>query len=153
MKSTNDSFISSTFWTERIGSVAALKTLEVMEKTKSWEILPKIGESVSEGWQRIGLKYGFNFTIFGINSMSKFKLDDKNNQIFKTFLAQEMLKEGYLAGTQFNASISHSPPIIEAYLKVLDSVIGKYHEVIKEDGGLSSLLDGPIATSEFKRLN
>ena len=153
MKSTNDSFISSTFWTERIGSVAALKTLEVMEKTKSWEILPKIGGSVSEGWQRIGIKYGINFTIFGINSMRKFKLDDKNNQIFKTFLAQEMLKEGYLAGTQFNASIAHNPLIIEAYLQVLDSVIGKYYKSIKEGEDVSSLLDGPIATSEFKRLN
>ena len=85
--------------------------------------------------------------------MRKFKLDDKNNQIFKTFLAQEMLKEGYLAGTQFNASIAHNPLIIEAYLQVLDSVIGKYYKSIKEGEDVSSLLDGPIATSEFKRLN
>ena len=32
-------FISSTFWTERIGPVAALKTLEIMEKINSWEII------------------------------------------------------------------------------------------------------------------
>ena len=32
MKSINTTFISSTFWTERIGSVMALKTLEVMQK-------------------------------------------------------------------------------------------------------------------------
>ena len=34
MKLANDSFISSTFWTERIGYVAALKTLEVMKKKR-----------------------------------------------------------------------------------------------------------------------
>ena len=36
MKSAQSTFISSTFWTERIGPTAALKTLEVMEREKSW---------------------------------------------------------------------------------------------------------------------
>ena len=36
MKHTQGTFISSTFWTERSGSVAALKTLAEMEKIKSW---------------------------------------------------------------------------------------------------------------------
>ena len=36
MKSANLSFISSTFWTERLGPVAALKTIEIMEKNKTW---------------------------------------------------------------------------------------------------------------------
>ena len=32
MQAAQTTFISSTFWTERLGSAAALKTLEVMEK-------------------------------------------------------------------------------------------------------------------------
>ena len=36
MEAGQSSFISSTFWTERIGSVAALETLNVMEREKSW---------------------------------------------------------------------------------------------------------------------
>ena len=36
MDSISDTFISSTFWTERAGPAAALKTLEIMEKRKSW---------------------------------------------------------------------------------------------------------------------
>ena len=35
MQSAQSTFISSTFWTERTGYVAALKTLEEMEKNKS----------------------------------------------------------------------------------------------------------------------
>ena len=35
MQAAQNSFISSTFWTERIGPSAALKTLEVMEREKS----------------------------------------------------------------------------------------------------------------------
>ena len=37
MDSAKKSFISSTFWTERIGPVAALKTLEIITKKKSWK--------------------------------------------------------------------------------------------------------------------
>jgi glutamate-1-semialdehyde aminotransferase len=35
MNKASDSFISSTFWSERIGYVAGCKTLEIMKKEKS----------------------------------------------------------------------------------------------------------------------
>ena len=37
MEAAQKTFISSTFWTERIGPTAALKTLEIMEREKSWK--------------------------------------------------------------------------------------------------------------------
>ena len=48
-----NSFISSTFWTERIGSSAALATLKVMEKEKSWEKITSIGESINKEWMKL----------------------------------------------------------------------------------------------------
>ena len=42
--------MSSTFWTERSGPAAGIKTLEVMEKIKSWELISKIGEKFSKNW-------------------------------------------------------------------------------------------------------
>ena len=36
-------FISSVFWTERIGPVAGLKTIEVMGREKSWDYITKMG--------------------------------------------------------------------------------------------------------------
>ncbi len=44
MEATQSTFISSTFWTERIGPTAALKTLEVMEREKSWEQITSTGK-------------------------------------------------------------------------------------------------------------
>ena len=41
-------FISSTFWTERIGSVAANETLKTMQKLKSWETITKIGKKIKK---------------------------------------------------------------------------------------------------------
>ena len=43
MRSAEETFISSTFWTERIGPTAALKTLEEMERIKSWKIVTNKG--------------------------------------------------------------------------------------------------------------
>ena len=60
MESAQTSFISSTFWTERIGPVAALKTLEVMERTKSWEVVTHIGVEVAKRWSELAQNYGIS---------------------------------------------------------------------------------------------
>ena len=39
MQSAQNSFISSTFWSSLIGPSAALKTLEIMNELKSWEVI------------------------------------------------------------------------------------------------------------------
>ena len=56
MEASKKSFISSTFWTERIGPAAALQTLESMEKLKSWEIISDIGRKL--------VKIGENCPVF-----------------------------------------------------------------------------------------
>ena len=67
MKAAEMTFISSTFWTERIGPVAALKTLEVIERSKNWEYITHIGKSIKSGWNKIAKKYEhINMTISGI---------------------------------------------------------------------------------------
>lgn len=45
MNAAQKTWISSTFWTERIGPTAALATLKVMERVKSWEVITAIGNS------------------------------------------------------------------------------------------------------------
>ena len=43
MQTAQETFISSTFWTERIGPTAALKTLEIMQKTESYKKITNLG--------------------------------------------------------------------------------------------------------------
>ena len=43
MSKASQSFMSSTFWSERIGYVAALHTLAEMKKQNSWKKLTKLG--------------------------------------------------------------------------------------------------------------
>ena len=53
MEYAQETFISSTFWTERIGPTAALKSLEVMKRIKSWEIITSIGNKIKSGREKI----------------------------------------------------------------------------------------------------
>ena len=56
MKEANNTFISSTFWTERIGYVAALKTLDEMKKIQSWKILTNNGRKIKNLWKDLSKK-------------------------------------------------------------------------------------------------
>ena len=53
MKSSQKTFMTSTFWSERSGYVAALKTLEIMKRIKSWEKISKIGKKIQVNWSNI----------------------------------------------------------------------------------------------------
>jgi glutamate-1-semialdehyde aminotransferase len=153
MEAAQKTFISSTFWTERIGPTAALKTLDVMERVKSWEVITSIGKKMQEGWRSLATSHKLKITLAGIPALSTYSFDYPNAMAYKTLVAQEMLKKGFLASTSFYASTAHTDQNLASYFTALDDV----YELIKkcESGSLSihDLLEGPICHSGFKRLN
>ncbi len=152
MQASQDSFISSTFWTERIGPSAAIKTIEVMEREKSWEQITTKGNYVRLGWERIANKYGLQIEIQGIPSLSTFRFISKNSLEYKTIFTQEMLVYGYLASSIFYPSIKHDQTILREYLTKVDKVFSLIREC--EDGmPLDNILKGPVCHQGFKRLN
>jgi len=153
METAQTTFISSTFWTERIGPTAALKTLEVMERIKSWEIITKIGEKMRAGWIKLAEENGLKISISGIPALSTYAIQCGNPLAYKTLITQEMLKKGFLASTNFYASIAHTDADMNMYLEALNEV---YQLIVKCEGGelnVMDLLEGPICHSGFARLN
>jgi len=65
MNYADKTFISSTFWTERIGSAAALKTLEIMKKLKSWEKISHIGFDIKKKWLQLSKIHNIKLDIKG----------------------------------------------------------------------------------------
>lgn len=154
MSEAQSSFISSTFWTERIGPSAALKTLQIMEEHKSWSVVTEIGKKVKKGWDKVASENDLNIIHSGIDPLASFTIDGKQNtsNFYKTLITQEMLKKGYLASNSFYASIAHTDEILEKYIYDLNDVfalINKCEQGYKN----KNLLDGPEAHSGFKRLN
>tara|TARA_B100000586_G_scaffold258384_1_gene222880 strand:+ start:776 stop:2080 length:1305 start_codon:yes stop_codon:yes gene_type:complete len=152
MESAQTSFISSTFWSERIGPTAALKTLEVMEKLKSWEIITNTGLMVRDRWIELSKKYDLNIDIFGLPSLSGFSFKSNHSLEYKTLISQEMLKLGYLAGTSLYTCIDHSNEVIDNYINALESIFSIISECEKGKD-IESMLDGPVCHDGFKRLN
>ena len=94
MDSVQNTFISSTFWTERAGPSAALKTLEIMERERSWEYICELGKYINGKWLEIAKNNNLDIKIFGLSSITKYLINTKNDFIkYKTLITQEMLKK------------------------------------------------------------
>ena len=100
MEAAQETFISSTFWTERIGFVGALKSIECYIKYDVAKHQNKVGKKISDIWKSNAEKYNLNMRISGILPLIHFTLDYENPLAYKTYFTQEMLKEGFLAGTE-----------------------------------------------------
>ena len=152
MQAAEKSFISSTFWTERIGSSAALATLKVMKKEKSWEKITSIGENINKEWMKLSEEYELPIAINGLAALTTFTFKSENALAYKTLITQEMLKKGYLAATAVYACTAHKPAIIKEYLENLKPIFQLIKEC-EEGRDVMELLEGPIAHNGFKRLN
>ena len=153
MEAAQTSFISSTFWTERIGPTAALKTLEVMENMKSWEIITEQGKKMQNQWAALAETHNLSISVSGMPALSTYTFNSDNALEYKTFVAQEMLKKGFLASTNFYACTEHKDKDIEDYFNALEGVYKTISNCEKGHKDIQDLLEGPVCHSGFKRLN
>ncbi len=151
MEAAQETFISSTYWTERIGPVAALATIKKMREERVPRYLMKIGRKVQEGWRRSAQRHGLDIIIGGIYPLSHFKFNYEEPLVLKTLFAQKMLDKGFLAQTVFYASYAHKDKEIARYLKAVDAVFGFISMAVKE-GRPKRYLKGDVCHSDFKRL-
>jgi len=152
MEAAQSTFISSTFWTERIGPTAALKTLDVMKALKSWEQITRTGLEITDRWRTLAENLGLSITTGGLPALTNFSFNSPSALAYKTLITQEMLAKGYLAGTSVYVCTEHTPEIINRYLETLDLVFSLIREC--EDGrDVTTMLKGPVCHSGFKRLN
>ena len=152
MEAAQNTFISSTFWTERIGPTAALKTLEVMERERSWEQVTATGLELRQRWQQLADQHGLKIAHNGLPALTGFAFQSPKALEYKTLIAQEMLKKGYLAATSCYVSIAHTPEIIEPYLGELDGIFALIAQC-EQGRPVEQLLEGPVCHGGFKRLN
>jgi glutamate-1-semialdehyde aminotransferase len=151
MQAAQDTFISSTFWTERIGPTAALATLAVMEEEDVPAQIHQIGLKVKKLWESLGTETGLDVKTAGVPSIGTYSIEGFDPIAVKTFVTQEMLKRGFIAGNALYASIEHTDDVLEQYrLNMLEV----FRTISLTDGteDLMTKLDGGPAQSGFQRL-
>ena len=152
MEAAQTTFISSTFWTERIGPTAAIKTLEIMERDETWKTITKLGLYARSQIKNLANKHQINITQWGISALTGYTFLGRHPLHYKTLITQEMLKKGYLAGNSLYVCIHHTESVIDEFIYNLNPIFSLIKEC--EDGrDINSLLSGPICHSGFERLN
>lgn len=152
MQAAQDSFISSTYWTERIGPTAALATIQKLEENQVPSHLIKVGREIQEGWKSLADKYGLEIEVTGIYPLGHFGFKWENPLVLKTLFTQYMLSQGYLATNAFYASYAHQEEHINGYLDAADVAFAQIAKDVQE-GSPESHLQGPVCHASFKRLN
>jgi len=152
MQAAQETFISSTYWTERTGYAAALEVLKIYEREAVPGQLIKQGNKIRLGLEGIFKKHQLKIEIEGLASNPIFVFKDQDGLLVKSVYSQEMLKRGFLASSTIYVSIAHTDQIIDLFLGLADEVFGCISAAMKE-GKLASLLNGPVCHSGFKRLN
>lgn len=152
MEAAQSTFISSTFWTERIGPTAALKTLEVMERVQSWNTITRTGLGIRQRWQQLADQHGLEISHWGLPALTGFSFLSPQALAYKTLITQEMLDKGYLAGNSVYVCTEHTPEVVDGYFDALAPIFKLIREC--EDGrDVMALLKGPVCHAGFKRLN
>jgi len=152
MQSAQDSFISSTYWTDRIGPAAAIATINKMKNLNVQEHLIKIGKEIKKIWEEAAKDSGLKIHISGIDPLAHFEFKYNNPLEFKTLFTQLMLEKGFLASTAFYASYSHTIEKCNTYSNAVKEVFDNISEAI-QNNSVREKLKGEVCHSGFKRLN
>jgi glutamate-1-semialdehyde aminotransferase len=148
MSATQDTFISSTSWSERIGPTAALATITKFWAENVHEHLDMIGSMVQSIWRTEARKAGLEVTIAGPPQLSHI---DFGSAAVQTLYTQMMLDRGFLASKDFYPSFAHLVEDVEEYLEAVRWVFTSLQEA-KAHGAVEKLLAGPVAWGGLRRI-
>ena len=122
MKESTNTFISSTFWSERIGFAAGIATLKEMKRVKSWKILKERGKYLKLRLKKIAIKNNLKISFSGLDALVRFELYDLNKINYNKIITEMMLKKNFLAGNAIYLSTAHSKQLIDKYIIEMNNV-------------------------------
>jgi glutamate-1-semialdehyde 2,1-aminomutase len=152
MQKAQDTFISSTYWTERIGPTAALATIKKLLQKRVPHHVEHIGKLIGKGWHDLAKKHALNIDIQGPPCLITFLFNyGRDTKALQTIFTQEMMNRGFLASQTVYVSYSHKPIHVNMYLTAVDKVFAIISKTIKEKT-IKQRLQGPPAYEGFQRL-
>jgi glutamate-1-semialdehyde 2,1-aminomutase len=152
MDAVQETFISSTYWTERIGPVAALAAIDRMEKVDVAGHIRQIGKFVRAGWAAVAKEHDVPIKLMGQPALCVFSFDcGEASRAAMTFFTQEMLDRGFLANGAFYPTYAHENSIADRYLQAVNETFAVLKKHL-DAGDVLRALRGPVAQSGFARL-
>tara|TARA_B100000686_G_scaffold187572_1_gene194312 strand:- start:2712 stop:4007 length:1296 start_codon:yes stop_codon:yes gene_type:complete len=134
MNKSKETFISSTAWTERLGFVAALATINFLKKKRVPPLILTRGKKIINGWKKIAKKNNLEIDTNEFYSMPSFNFNYKNldNEKLHTLFTELMLKKGYISTNYMFVTYAHKEKEINKYLKNCDFTFKFIREKIED---------------------
>lgn len=155
MEAAQGTFISSTFWTERIGPTAAVATIKRFREIDGPRLLDHAGGTVQRIWREQGAAAGLQVTagppdMKPLSSLAV-KLDDPSLAMpVRTLWCRLMLERGVLCNSAFYATCAHGDHELGLYEEACRSAFRELAAVI--GSGKVRELAGEVAHTGFQRL-
>ena len=151
MECSQDSFISSAYWTEGVGPAAAVAAVKKMMRVDVPGHLARLGERISDGWRKLAETHGVPLAVAGWPQLRSFSFGHPQATALTTLMIARMLDRGFLASTSAALTLAHEDHHLDAYLSALDEVFAELAEAIR-DGDIAQRIGGPIKHTMFARL-
>ena len=146
MKSTQQTFVSSTNWTDRIGPTAALATIQKFRKFNVNKHIIDVGKLVKKIWIEEALKNDLDINVYGLDSLPSFEFNYSTNHKLITLYTVEMLKMGILSYNQFKPSFAHNAKDLQRY----HDAVKKVFKFLGSDKSGSSISDDKVKHTSFR---
>jgi glutamate-1-semialdehyde aminotransferase len=144
-------FVSSVFWTEKIGPASALAFMKKHKKLNIGKKLTLIGKRIKKIWKVAAKANNLDIEISGIDPLASFKIKCENWPATITYFIQEMLKYNILTTDKCYANYKHDNAALKIYEKACFKVFKKISN-IQKNGKILEKLEGPIKEMGFNRL-
>lgn len=153
MKGAHRSFISSTYWTESVGPVAAIETLNKMQSLPDFNShLARMGTLVQGYWRKYAMKHKLPVDVEnGYPALATFKFKHELGAELMTLYTQLMLERGFLAGSVIYTTMGHTEEIMRLYEQAIDTVFADISGYLSQEK-VKQALKGPVAHGGFARL-
>jgi glutamate-1-semialdehyde aminotransferase len=145
------SFVSSTYWSERIGPAAALATIAKLRREDAPARLAAAGARMRTAWEQCAARHGLRIATTGIAAMPRFSFQHGDDSPYLAALfTQTMLDAGYLASGAFYATLAHDAAVLDAARAAVDASFAALAHALA-GGTLRTALRGPLPEAGMRR--
>lgn len=130
MAASSRTFISSTFWTERIGSTAALAALSVMESEEAPQRIDALGNRLRVLWKSAGAEVGLEVSATGLPALTTFSVAGVDSLELQAFLSEEFLTRSVMLGNKTYVSLAHEKVLDTIVAPIIGDVLGQLSDFL-----------------------
>lgn len=131
MQNAEESFISSAFWTEKIGPSAAIESIKQMKLLDSPNKLNYYGNNLNNIWRKCADETNIKIHISGIPPLTHLDFDYPNNNEIQTLYVRLMIEKGFLVGPSVYTTIAYTDEIIERFSQATFDTFRQISDTIK----------------------